>query len=317
MPQLRSFGAYAPKPDLAGAALGAASLVQRGQIAAQQNQLAREKIAADMAQSNMELQAKQQALQSQALRDDQELKIKQQYQQTMLSMQERELSQKQEVIQRQTQEAARTFAAQQQMQNEYVSGGATPESFRGAAMKYGPMAKLPGSVYSQAMTPEKDTSEIGKFKPVEGMDPKKFGQFVSGFGSRELVKLPENLETGGPAPAGYTRVGTRIIPEREPVEIQNKRKDLSRLERRLEGESFKTARMIASAVEANPDKKLQPAQKSMLDSYRKAQKEADDLRQELKAGPVKRVTSKEEYDALDVGDIYLDADGKKHKKTKQ
>lgn len=120
-------------PDLAGAFLGGRRIrLSREQIAQQaasdaaRIQLGREQLAQQAVQNEMELAAKKEVLANESLRRAQEQEIEKSYRQTQIGLKERELKQQELMDSLKIQEAARSFAAQQEYQRR-VAAGEPPE----------------------------------------------------------------------------------------------------------------------------------------------------------------------------------------------
>lgn len=291
MPTMRSFSSFASTPDLGGSFIGGANSMTALIQAGNQLKLGREKIAADMAQANMEAQAKQQALQSQALRDEQELRVKDQYQQSMLGMKQRELDQAQEMVNLKTQEAAQQFQAQQGFQQEMAtltsSGTDVNEAFKQAALKFGPQMGLPGSAYSGLMPDEGGgggMADFGAASPVEGL-PEDFRQVQTGPASRRIIQLPKSVEEDGgeatPVPGlpGKMEYRGKVYSTKDPTELTDLRKKRDRLEAAQE----KDERGAAAVAASKDTKKLPKAQQMFKDTYETRASEIRAVEDQIKA----------------------------------
>lgn len=296
MPVMRSFSSFASTPNAGSAFTSGAGVAQRIAEAAAELQLGRQKLQAESAQAAMELAAKRETSAAANMRQQQELEMEKAYRDAQIGLKERELGQAEQLLSLKTQEAAQQFEASQLYQRdaqEMITQGATPEdAYMQAALKYGPQMGLPGSVYTQAFSPESTMAEdFGQATPVEGLDPERFRKFRTGEGSFQLVRLPDNMEAEGEAPPGYIRAGDKLLPEREPKQITDLKKERARLVKLQDDDT--TGQMMSDRAKSG-EKKLTRSQQMIADRYEKRASEirALDARMEQAQSPSSSGTSR-------------------------
>lgn len=308
MPQLRSFSAYAPKPDFGSALIGGANVGRQsaatGANIAAELALGRERIQASMVQANMEAASKAQALQMQALRADQELKIQQAQQQAVLGLKQRELDQAQEIVNLKAQDAANRFAASQQYQQEaqaLMQGGMEPDrAFMQAAMKFGPQMELPGSAYSQVFRQENGEggADFGAAAPVEGL-PDDYRQVQTGPASRRIIRLPESIEDEGgegreiPGLPGKREYGGKVYTVKEPRELIRMEKRLERLETEHSKDNFGLSAFNAEKA----GEELSKGRKVLSEAYKARASEIRALDEKVSQFGEKKPSGDETFDS--------------------
>lgn len=292
MPVIPSFGAFAPAPKLAESMFSGIASSQRDTqeanqlaIANQHIQLAQQKLQQEAVQSNMELQAKQEAHKDDMMRRQHEMMIQDQYQKQMIGLKQQQLEESSKIVQMKTMESARKFQAQQAFKAEAeqaIQGGEEPETaYRQAAMKFGPEMGMTGpGMASLTKTASGTPSDFGQASAIPGLPEEQYKKVRTSSGGYHVVKLPPNMDTTGPAPAGYVRSGNRVLPEREPIEVRQTRKDISDLEKALDKEPIAQIAKFAEMKIARGDKPSS-GQKSALETYKVRKEAIEKLRSTL------------------------------------
>jgi hypothetical protein len=304
MPTVKSFTGFAGTPGIGSAFIGAAnnmaSIISAAREAANQLQLGREKIQADMAQASMAASARSQALQSQALRDEQELRVKEQYQQAQLGLKRRELDQAEQIVGLKTQEAAQQFQAQQGFEKEMASltsgGMDINEAFQNAARKFGPqMGGIPAAAYGEMLQPggQAAGADYGSLQKVIGPDGSPIKDYAwgqTGPRSRQLIQLPKSMEEdtqvkpieGMP---GFVERGNKVYRLDEPQEVKDLRKKRDRLELAHEKDEK------GALAYQTPDKELKGGQKQFKAAYVQRMKQITETQDKIAAMTATKPTS--------------------------
>lgn len=193
MPVVPSFGSYAPKPDLAGAYLGARRADIAAFQAASDYQLGQQRIAQAAAESQarialgqqtlearrveneMELAAKQATEQRDHLRKQQEAEILKSYRDTQIGMQERRLAIAEAQEQQRIQDAAQAFDQQQYFTKRFAELMSQPnmtseKAASQAILEIGPEATGFSSALSPAREPAPKMDEVEKLKLTSTLD---------------------------------------------------------------------------------------------------------------------------------------------------
>jgi hypothetical protein len=265
-----TFSGHAGTPDFGGSWAAGAGIGQREVESAQQFKLGREKIAADMAQAEMELSAKRAAMAQQAMAQAQELEIEKAYRQSMLGLRDRELQMQEQQAASEIESVANQFAAQQRMRS-YVEdaisqGKPVGEAFQEAMALHGVGAGAPGSAFGEMM-PGQAEAEI----------PAPIMQEMAGTGAEgfRVAKTSKNqwqvFPPQGPAQAapvpgapGSLEYGRRVIPDRRYRQLES---EIDDIRTRLNSDAWSIKR-TAYEESKDPDAELTKTKKIWAREYK-------------------------------------------------
>ena len=298
--------------------------MQDDQQLAAQVQQNRASLANQYAIAEMENSARMAAMQQDAIQKAQQMEVEKAYRNSMMGLQSRELQQKQDLFDMQAQEAARQFQARQAMRAEVEAGlgkGQSPaDATARAAAIWGTEAGSP------AVADILNGSQRAQAGPQA---------FVN-------VKNPDGTDSG--RRAYFTGQTWQLVDQERPnpmdlEEFSTLNSQISELRKQLNGKDYEFARAADDRARRG-DQMSQTLLDSALD-YRKRAMELrrlelkrDAMRKSLGAfyqqpsvfqqadipagigrtNQIQAVTSKQQFDALPSGAIYVGEDGKKYKK---
>ncbi len=190
---------YPIPPWIRGVSAGEiGQLTQESTRATAQIALEQQKLAQDQVQSQMMLQAKQQQMKQDDLRQQQQLQIQKAYQDAQIGLRSQQLEQTKQSIAIKTQQAARTFQAQQQAQVR-IKAGEDPSK---VWMELGPQMGLNSSALGALA---RKPMNFGGASAVEGL-PEDYKQVMTGPASRRIMHIPPTA-TGTNAPPPIPAMG--------------------------------------------------------------------------------------------------------------
>lgn len=234
MPVIPSFSAFAATPNLGAAYTGGAELgLQQQRIvqsAAQANaeiQMQGQKLDQARVQNEMELAARDKALQAQTLHQQQAMEIEKAYKEQVIGLKQSQVQQAAQKLALATDVAARKFQAQQKAQ-AMIAGGMDPIE---AWATVGPEAGTPSGAYTAYEHSKQTPEDFGALKPVldEAGNPTGFSQVATGRGSRRILKTPNAGDAEATPIAGapgYMNYNGRVLAARIPPEIKEAKADL-------------------------------------------------------------------------------------------
>lgn len=293
--QIASFGSYAPKPDLAGAYLGGQRNTLEAAKITQDAQTARAQMDTQFRIAEMANAARQAQIQQEALMKAQDLEVQKAYQQQAIGIKQRELDIQDQKEQEQARQAMQEYQAQQQIQKsvqEAMAGGTSaPEAFTAAVSQYGPMAKLPGTAYSDIIQNGAGGAP-GEVPPwmsnpkgvqIEGARP---GQLAVQTGKGQMQILDTNKDdklATAPLPGtlGMQRVGGQNMPTIDREVYDDLKKETATIEKRLDSDAWIGHRKAMEKA-ARGDR-LTQSEQSMVNSFRKQEEDLKEKRIKLKA----------------------------------
>jgi hypothetical protein len=267
----------------------------------------RAKLNQQAATTQMETQVKAEQSQRNALLEQQQNEVQAAYHQQQIDLQQRELEQKQQQVKMQTDEAARTFQAQQQYktnaQNLIDQGVDDNEAYLRAAMSVGPMMGITGPAMasmgrtlaemnaSDDGTQEPIIKQLdiggGRQRPVAYIPGSKAFRFadedMTSTGSQ--VAQPIKDEAGNALPGKYA-YGRQVISVPDEVAAMEKRLDRK--------EKEQSADSAGAAAAEKPPKDLNAAAKAAAKSYKARQDEIDELKKSIEER-TKKKTGKTDY----------------------
>lgn len=270
----------------------------------------RNKLNQQAATTQMEAQVKSDQSARNALLEQQQNEVQAAYHQQQIDLQQKELEQKQQKVQLETQDAARTFQAQQeykQSSQALIDQGVDPEeAYLRSAMRVGPMMGITGpamasmgktlsemNANNEEQAPEPIIKQLdiggGKTRPAAYIPGSKAFRFadenMTGTGS--TVAQPIKDEQGNALPGKYA-YGKQVISV--PDEIVA-------MERKLDKKEAAQDKDTNGAEAAAKDpSKLNEYSKVQAKAYRARQKEIDDLKNEIDA-KTKKKTGTTDYGA--------------------
>lgn len=331
---MRSFSSYAPTPNLGSSYIGGYNAGTAATAEENQLELGREKIAADMAQSNnqmaiagqkiqqegvmqqMELQAKQQMFQQETMRRGQELEMEKAYREQMMGLKQAELKQSEEVNQMKAMEAMQQFESienyKKQMADDVLWNERDPE----LAARDSALANLPGvtstSGASRLFRPPSDQG-FDQGDSVQGTpvyaDGKLLGHNVQVSKNSSVFRPINQADVPESVSDSYVAAGNRILRKYPPHEQVRMEKELDRMQKVIDDD--KQGRMNFTAWQADP-KGVSKAVAFQGKAYAEAKAEVDRLKAKLDGDEVagKGSQSSSSEPKYKEGKLYKDKDGR-------
>lgn len=243
MPQLKTFSGFASTPDVGGTYVGMKSVMQREKEAAINADIARQKIASEMAQAQMEAAYRQQALTQKSLQDAQEIEIQRAYNESILGLKGRELQVGEDALNMKADEASRKYAAQESIRREIQKAISNNEPFGEAKDRayslYGAAAELPSAAYGSGASGRR--SPVLNAQDIPGMPG--FSAVETSDGHYQVFDMRKADSAGAvpvPGAPGKLKFGDSIFDDPQYKRIEN---DITRIQSSLNNKESIPKRM--------------------------------------------------------------------------